>query len=155
MKSLLSFLLIGGLLLQSQFCLAQQSESFGNYVVHYNVINADMIPAQVAQGYGIKRSSNRALVNITIMDSAGGEDGYGTALEADVKTSAVNLTGQRRAVEMREIKEPDGAIYYIGELPIANLETYNFNVTILVAGDPKPLELSFRQQFYTEKPPKN
>lgn len=151
MKKLLSFLFVCGLALQANVCFAQQSESFGKYVVHYNVINSDLIPAQVAQGYGIKRSANRALVNITVMDT-GGEGEYGTALEANVTTSAINLTGQRRAVEMREIKEPDGAIYYIGELPIANLETYNFNVTVQIPGEPEPLELSFRQQFYTEKP---
>lgn len=151
MKCLLSFLITCGLILQMDLCLAQQSESFGDYKVHYNVINADMIPAQVAQGYGIKRSANRALVNIAVMNTHGDGE-YGTAIEAQVTASAINLTGQRRTIEMREIKEPDDAIYYIGELPIANMETYNFTVNVQIEGEPEPLELSFRHQFYTEKP---
>jgi hypothetical protein len=127
---------------------AQQSQDFGHYRVHYNVINSDLIPAQVAQGYGIKRSSSRALVNITVMDLAAGEPGE--AIAAGVATEAVNLTGQRRVVEMREISEPDGGLYYIGELPIHNLDNYNFLVTVTVAGEAKPFELEFRQEFYTE-----
>ena len=148
MKHLLSTLFACGLLIHAPAGFPQQSQVFGKYEVHYNVINANLIPAQVAQGYGIRRSSSRALINITVMDSSQGE--YGEAVTATVTTSTINLTGQRRNVEMREIRDADGAIYYIGELPIANLETYNFTVNILPQGESKPLELQFRQQFYTE-----
>ena len=127
---------------------AQQSQTFGQYEIHYNVINSNQIPAQVAQGYGIQRSSSRALVNITVMDMADG--GQGEPIKAVVNTHAVNLTGQRRDVSMREISEPDGGIYYIGELPIHNMENYTFKVTVSVEGQAKPFELAFRQQFYTE-----
>jgi len=51
---------------------------------------------------------------------------------------------------MREISEPDGGLYYIGELPIHNMENYNFRITVSVEGEAKPFELEFRQQFYTE-----
>lgn len=148
MHRVLSILLVSGLLLQVGSCFAQQSETFGKYEIHYNAINANMLPAQVAQGYGIKRSASRALVNITVMDASMGE--YGTPLHAAVTTNSINLTGQRRNIEMREIEESEGAIYYIGELPIANMETYNFTVNVQVDGEPKPFELTFRQQFYTE-----
>ena len=151
MRILISLLFLSGFVLLSGDCLAQQSQEFGNYEVHYNVINSDLLPPQVAQGYGIKRSASRALLNITVMDNTSGDTG--TPLEAKVTASAINLTGQRRSIEMREIKEPDGAIYYIGELPVANLETYNFSVLVELEGAAEPMELSFRQQFYTEKPP--
>lgn len=127
---------------------AQQSQQFGHYAVHYNAINSNLIPAQVAQGYGIKRSASRAIVNITVMDTSAGEPGE--AIPAQVTAQAVNLTGQRREIEMREIKEPEGGLYYIGELPIHNLENYNFKITVSVEGEAKPFELEFRQQFYTE-----
>ncbi len=136
------------LMLVSGNLVAQQSQDFGHYRVHYNVINSDLIPAQVAQGYGIKRSSSRALVNITVIDLSAGEPGE--AIEAEVVTQAVNLTGQRRDVGMREISEPDGGLYYIGELPIHNRDNYNFKVKVTVANEAKPFELEFRQEFYTE-----
>jgi hypothetical protein len=136
------------LLLLSGHVAAQQSEQFGHYSVHYNAINSNLIPAQVAQGYGIKRSASRAILNITVMDSSAGEPGE--AIPAQVTAQAVNLTGQRRDIKMREITEPEGGLYYIGELPIHNLENYNFKVSVQVEGEKAPFELSFRQQFYTE-----
>lgn len=135
------------LLLASTGLQAQQMQPFGDFEVHYNVLNTDQIPATVAQGYGIRRSPNRALLNITVLE--GGENGP-EAIHAKVTANAVNLTGQRREIDLREITDPDGAIYYIGELPIHNLETYNFTVNVSVDGEPEPFEVKFRQQFYTE-----
>ena len=148
MKYLLFVLIAFGLSFQTPVCWGQQSESFGKYEIHYNVLNADMIPAPVAQGYGIKRSSSRAIVNITVMDTSQGD--FGKPVHAQVTTSTINLTGQRREVGMREIADSDNAIYYIGELPIHNLETYDFTITVMVEGEPKPFVLKFRQQFFTE-----
>ncbi len=128
--------------------VAQQSQDFGQYAVHYNVINSDLIPAQVAQGYGIKRSGSRALVNITVMDMSAG--GSGQPVQAQITTQAINLSGQRRDVAMREISDPEGGLYYIGELPIHNMESYNFKVNIKLATEPKAFELEFRQQLYTQ-----
>lgn len=127
---------------------AQQSKAFNDYVVHYNALRTDMIPAAVAQGYGIRRSSSRALLNITVMET--GEEGDETPVQAVLKVDATNLTGQRREVVMREINDTEGAIYYIGELPVHNLETYQFKIEITPQGAAEPLFVDFRQQFYTE-----
>jgi Domain of unknown function (DUF4426) len=148
MQRTLSLLLFTSFLVYFSTCFAQQSEVFGKYEIHYNAINANLLPAQVVQGYGIKRSSSRAVVNITVLDKSSTE--YGTPVHAAVTANSLNLTGQRRTIEMREIEEGDGAVYYIGELPIANMETYNFTVSVQLEGEAKPFELSFRQQFFTE-----
>lgn len=148
MKQLLSFLILLGILTLADNSEAQQSQDFGNYVVHYNAINTNFIPAQVAKGYGIRRSSSRALLNITVLKKV--VDTPGTPVKASVKASGTNLTGQRREIDMREITESEEAIYYIGELPVHNLETYNFTVEIRPAGAADSLTLKFRHQFYTE-----
>jgi hypothetical protein len=147
MKNLYCFIAVFLMALSGSLA-AQQSQDFGHYTIHYNAINSNLLPAQVAQGYGIKRSASRALVNITVMDMSIGE--VGEAISAKVVTSATNLTGQRRDIEMREISDPEGGLYYIGELPIHNMENYNFKVRVTVAGEAKPFDLEFRQQFYTE-----
>jgi hypothetical protein len=67
-----------------------------------------------------------------------------------VTASGRNLTGQTRNVNMREIDDGDGAIYYIGELSVRNMETFDFTVVVLVEGQNKPFNVKFRQQFYTE-----
>jgi hypothetical protein len=67
-----------------------------------------------------------------------------------VTATGTNLTGQLREIEIREIRDPEGAIYYIGEFPVHNLETYRFEVAVAVEGENEPLMVVFRQQFYTE-----
>ena len=128
--------------------LAQQSQDFGDSVVHYNALNTNLIPPEVAQAYGIVRSSNRALLNVTVLKKM--MDTPGTPVSATVTASGTNLTGQRRDIEVREIKEPGGAVYYVGQFPVHNLETYLFEVLVAIDGEAEPLAVRFRQQFYTE-----
>lgn len=148
MKNRLSALLLTGLLALSLSAEAQQSQDFGDYVVHYNTLNTNLIPPQVAQGYGIKRSSSRVLLNVTILKKV--MDTPGTPVNARVVASATNLTGQRRDIEIREIKDTEGAIYYLGEFPVHNMETFNFVVEATPQGEEEPLTVKFLKQFYTE-----
>lgn len=148
MKQLLISLLLLGVLSFTTDSEAQQAQDFGNYVVHYNALNTSLIPPQVAQGYGIQRSSSRALINVTVLKKV--MDTPGTPVKANVTATGKNLTGQRRDIEIRQITDPEGAVYYIGELPVHNLETYNFTIQVAVPGEDEPLVVKFRQQFYTE-----
>ncbi|MCU0989077.1 MAG: DUF4426 domain-containing protein [Xanthomonadales bacterium] len=148
MKQLPSLLLLIGGLAFSANGVAQQSQDFGDYVVHYNALNTNLLPPQVAQGYGITRSPNRALLNVAVLKKV--MDTPGTPAKAVVTATGTNLTGQLREIEIREIRDPEGAIYYIGEFPVHNLETYRFEVAVAVEGENEPLMVVFRQQFYTE-----
>lgn len=148
MKQLLSCLIVLGILTLPDTSEAQQAQDFGDYVVHYNALNTNLIPPQVAKGYGIHRSSSRALLNITILKKV--IDNPGIPVKASVTASGTNLTGQRREIDIREIIDTEGAIYYIGELRVHNLETYNFTVEVQLEGEADPLIVKFRQQFYTE-----
>lgn len=148
MKQAFSFLIVLGMLSLSDACEGQQAQDFGDHVVHYNALNTNFIPPQVAKGYGIKRSSSRALLNITVLKKV--TDNPGTPVKAGVTASGTNLTGQRREIGLREIEDGEGAIYYIGEFPVHNLETYNFTIEVQLAGEATPLTVTFRQQFYTE-----
>lgn len=127
---------------------AQQSQDFGNFVVHYNAINTNLLPPEVARGYGIQRSPSRALLNITVLKKV--MNTPGTPVKAEVSAIGTNLTGQRRDIEIREIQDPENAVYYIGEFPVHNMETYRFTVKVHVEGEEDPLMVNFTQQFYTE-----
>jgi len=128
--------------------VAQQAQEFGDYVVHYNALSSSLITPEVAKAYGIRRSDSRALINISVLKPAGEQTA--TAVKAAVTTTGRNLTGQTRKIEMREIDDGDGAIYYIGELSVRNMETFDFTVVVIPEGQSKPLNIKFRQQFYTE-----
>lgn len=132
----------------STSAIAQQAQEFDDYIVHYNALNSSLITPEVAKAYGIRRSDSRALINISVLKNA--EDKTATAVKAKVTASGRNLTGQTRNVDMREIDDGDGAIYYIGELSVRNMETFDFTVVVLVEDQNSPFNVKFRQQFYTE-----
>ena len=128
--------------------LAQQAQNFGEYSVHYNALNSSLLSPEIAKAYGIRRSDSRALINISVLKAS--DDQPDLAVKAKVVAAGRNLTGQTRNVEMREINEAEGAIYYIGELSVRNMETFDFTVLVTPQGQDKAFELKFRQQFYTE-----
>ncbi len=128
--------------------LAQQSQDFGEFTVHYNAMSSSMISPEIAKAYGIRRSDSRGLINISILKNTA--DNTTIAVKAKVTASGRNLTGQTRNVKMREVSEGDSAIYYLGELSVRNMETFDFTVIVLPESQDKPFSVKFRQQFYTE-----
>ena len=123
-------------------------KEFGNYIIHINALTTDQLPTEVARGYNISRSKNRAMVNVSVREKqADGE----TPITAYINVVAKNLSSQQKNVDIREIKESDPvAIYYIGELPVSHEENITFELDVTPAGATKPLLLSYSQQFYTE-----
>ena len=123
---------------------AQQSKRFDAYEVHYNTLNTNMLSPEIASVYGIQRAGTQAMLNVTVIDRETSE-----AVEADIEVTATNLTGQLRDIGLRMIND-QGAIYYIGQFRIHDEETLNFEVDVKPEGHQgDPLELSFRQQFFT------
>jgi len=135
-------------MMTSMPAIAQQAQEFGDYIIHYSAMNTSVLTPEVAKAYGIRRSDSRGLINITVLKNAGEESA--TAVKAAVAATGRNLTGQTRNVELREIDDGDGAIYYIGELSVRNMETFDFTVEVTPEGNSKPYTVKFRQQFYTE-----
>lgn len=147
MKTLLKTLFLLAAML-SMPAIAQQAQEFEDYIVHYNALSSSLITPEIAKAYGIRRSDSRALINISVLKNTEGQPAM--AVKANVTTSARNLTGQTRVVEMREINDGDGAVYYIGELSVRNMEMFDFTVLVTPEGQNKPFNVEFRQQFYTE-----
>ena len=148
MKRLPALVLLMSMLVVSWTALAQQSQDFEHHEVHYNALNSSLISPQMAMAYGIQRSDNRALLTITVLKKE--PDAYGTPVRAEIKASGINLTGQRRNIDMREVSDADGGVYYLGELSVYNMESYDFIVELEVEGEDQPLIVKFRKQFYTE-----
>lgn len=145
-RAILSALFV--LLFFSPAAEAQQSRDVGDYVIHYNALNTDLISPQVAQQYGIRRSSSRAMLNVTVLRKQ--PEAENIAVHATVTGTAKNLTGQIRDIEFREINESSDAIYYISELSVRNMETFDFSLEVQPEGSGDSYTVKFRQQFYTE-----
>lgn len=127
---------------------AEQSQTFGDYVVHYNAFTTDMLQPKMAKLYNIKRSKNRALLNISVLKKLLGTPSE--SVKALVKGSATNLVAQYRPLELREVKTESGAIYYLAEINVDHKETIDFTIQVTPEGLSSPLELKFRQQFFTQ-----
>jgi hypothetical protein len=148
MKRSLPLVFLIGMLAVPCGAQAQQFQDFEHHEVHFNALNTTVIPPEMAQAYGIQRSSNRGLLTVTVLRKV--TDADRAPEHAVVKASSINLTGQRRKIKMREVSDATGEVYYLGELPVYNLELHNFTLEVKVEGEDEPLIVEFRQQFYTE-----
>jgi Domain of unknown function (DUF4426) len=125
---------------------AEQAQDFGDYVVHYSAITTDTLLPEVARAYGITRSSNRALLTLTVLKKVMGTTGVPVA--ATVKGTATNLNGQLRTLEPRTVQEGN-AVYHLAEFPISNEEVLDFVLQVTPNGVDRSLTVRFRQQFFT------
>lgn len=122
-------------------------KDFGDYVVHFNAIGTDQLTPDVARNYGIVRSKNRAMLNVSILQKA--ENSMGTPVTGSVSATAINLTGQLKNITLREIKEQD-AVYYIGETGITDGETLIFTVDATPINEPSRFTVRFKKQFFVD-----
>jgi hypothetical protein len=120
---------------------------FGTYEIHYSAVRTDALPAEVARSYGIQRSKNRAMLNVTVLRKEA-DHAPRKPIDADVKVDAYNLNGQLKNIEMRRLAEGD-AIYYIGEVSIGGAEILVFELSVTPQGESAPLNVKFKREFDT------
>lgn len=123
------------------------SADIGDYVIHFSAQTTDQLSPEVARAYGILRSNNRAMLNVSIVRKSDSQSVGGT-----VTVETVNLTGQLKNITMRRIEEPGetAAIYYIGETPVANRETLIFDIKVKPDGVSTSSDVRFKREFYTD-----
>ncbi len=120
------------------------SADIGEFVVHFSAQSTDQLPPDVARNYNIVRSKNRAMLTVSVLQAADNK-----SVTADVPVKTVNLTGQLKNVTMRQVNDGE-AIYYIGEVTIANRETLIFDISVTPEGVEKPSEVRFKRQFFSD-----
>ncbi len=134
------------LLMVSALAQAENSSDFGDFVVHYNAFNTDILSPKVAQEYSIKRSSNRGMLNVVVLRKV--LEAPGQPMEAKVTGTTTNLVGTQNTLEFREIREPN-AIYYIAEFGVTNEEILVFNIEAKVDESNEVMSVRYRKQFFT------
>lgn len=144
-KSVLIGLMLLGLL-PSLSAQSDQAREFDGYIVHYNAVTTDFLRPEVAQAHGIVRSRNRVLLNVSIQAKTVGA-AAGRALRATVSARATNLNGQLKTIAMREVRDGD-AIYYLGEIPVADKEVLDFTAKVTPEGETRAYTIEFRKQFF-------
>lgn len=125
---------------------ADSFKTQGEYEMHYNALRTDQLTPEVARAYGIERSKNRVLLNVSVLHRASGASGS-TATDADIAVTAHNLNGQTKDLALRRVTEGT-AIYYIGDVSISGDETLVFEIKATPAGTNTALEATLTRQFF-------
>ncbi len=119
-------------------------QEFGDYQVHYNAVRTDELTVAVARAYGIERSANRVLLNVSLLRK--GADGRPAPVDATVNAQAHNLNGQLKNLEMRRITEGT-SVYFIGEVGISGTEILIFDIDVSPLGQPGKYSVQFKREF--------
>jgi hypothetical protein len=126
--------------------LAENSTKVPGYTIHHNAITTDQLAPDVARSYGIQRSRNRGLLNVSVIKDVPGTTG--TAATATVKATSRNLQGLIRELPMREVRDGT-AVYYLGEFPVEHQETLSFTVQVRPQGETTSYTAELSQEFFT------
>ncbi len=120
------------------------STDIGDYVVFYSAQSTADLPQEVAAAYGIARTANSAMLNVSIQRKSDQR-----AVAGAIEVAAVNLTGQLKHVTMRRIDEQE-AIYYLGVTNVDNRETLIYTIYVTPEGGTEAASIRFKRQFYTD-----
>lgn len=119
--------------------------SVGDYEMHYNAVRSDQLTADIARAYGIERSKNKVLLNISVLNRTNGAN---SATEAAVTVLARNLSNQVKDLPLRRITEGN-AIYYIGVVDIGNgSETLVFEINAVPNGSANTITAKLTREFF-------
>lgn len=104
-----------------------ETQTFGDYTVHYIAVNSTFITPEIARQYDIERNRRGAFLNIAVLKN--NADGSTTPVTALVSGGKQNLMQQSGAIEFKEVREGT-AIYYLGQFEFSNAELLRFSVDV-------------------------
>ncbi len=125
------------------FAQAENAKEYADHIVYFNAFPTDSLPRQMTKQYGLKRSKNYAMINISVMEKG---TGVPVGVKSDVSGNLKNLMGQSRTLEFREIKEGK-AVYYIAQVGVQSHEVVNFNIDIKPDDSQEKYEIKFSKKF--------
>jgi hypothetical protein len=124
---------------------AEQFKAFGDIEIHYAVVNTLFLQPDIAARYGIVRDTDRAIVNVSVLDRDG------ATLAANVSGISVNLLNQEVVIAFSTIKE-DESTYYIAPIRYTDQDVLRFRIDVAVPNR-APMRLEFQQRMYVEPKP--
>jgi esterase/lipase superfamily enzyme len=126
-------------------------ESFkmsGEYEMHYNAVRTDQLAVDIARAYGIERSKNKAMLNVSVLHKSPGSNAT-EPVDAEISVITHNLNGQQKDLQLRRIAE-NAATYYIGDVSFSGAETLVFEIKATPAGATTPIEATLTREFFAD-----
>lgn len=133
--------LLGGLVLLFSYLVgsADQFLRAGDYEIHFASFPSTVIPPDVARVYGITRSDNRLITNISVIKA-------GEHVPARVRGFSKNLLAQQQELTFSEVVEKE-AIYYLTSQIIGERDTIEFAIEVTPAGSEQSYPLKFTRTY--------
>lgn len=128
---------------------SQATTDSGDFVMHANAIGSLELTPDVARASAVTRSASRGLLNVAVRKKLA--DGGDQAVRAAVSADAINFSGQRQVLSLREVREGD-AIYYLAEPRISEGEDLTFEVSARPEGSTEVLQAKFKKSFFAPLP---
>lgn len=125
---------------------AENSTKVSGYTIHHNALTTDFLSPAVAKAYNIRRSKNRGMLNISVIQDVPGTTGK--PVTARITATAKNMIGQSQQVPLREVREGD-AVYYIGDFLVGNREQLNFKLEVQPSGSDEKYTAHLSREFFT------
>ena len=125
---------------------AEQKRRFGDYDVHYSVLNSTFLQPEVARRYGITRGAERAVVNIAVRKQL--DDGSSAPQAVTISGESSDLI-HTTPLDFHEVNEQN-AIYYLAELDFMDKEIRSFTIRVQPEPGIAPYTLKFTQRLYAD-----
>lgn len=118
-----------------------------DYRIHYSAFNSTHLLPAIAQHYGIQRSRQRGVLNITVQRKR--SDGSVVSVQSPLSGSVRHLSGTIRPLEFNLAREGD-TLYYLAEFFISEGEKLYFDIKAHPNPQHTPISIRFEQTFYTD-----
>lgn len=121
-------------------------KAFEKHVLRSSVVSSMSIPEASAAEHNIKRAPDLGILNVTVLKQG---SQLTETVPADVKAYAMDLSGARRLIPLRETKA-NGWVSYTGTFPFAPREVLDFTVSAQPENVGQPLEMTYREQLWRD-----
>lgn len=129
-------------LLAAATASAERKQAIGSYEAHYTLVPTLFLKPAVAADYGITRSRDRALLNVSVLDADG------RPVQVQITGTVRNLLEQQQVLDLREVTEGE-AVYYMTEVRHTDREVLRFRFDV-VTPDGGRHQFNFQQQMFWE-----
>ena len=115
----------------------------GDITIRATALQTSALAPEVATQYGIGRDERTVMLLVGVRQGA---DAQETALPADITATVTNLSGQRQAVTLRELRSGD-LLDYVGTVEAGLPDTLRFDINIVREGGASST-MQFSREFY-------
>lgn len=115
----------------------------GDVTIRASAVATTSLAPEVAAQYGIERRDGTVMLLVGVRQGPEAEE---TALPARITATAVNLSGQRQDIVLRELRSGD-LLDYVGTVEVALPDTLRFDLKIIREGGASSA-MQFSREFY-------